>query len=280
MKNCEKINNLSDIDDQYDVFLIDLWGVIHNGIAAFDNVLPVLQSLKQKKKMVFFITNAPRRSFVISQQLEDFGIEQKLYDKIISSGELTWLSIKEKYQKKNCLIIGPPRDFHLVEGLDISVVDKDSNVDIILNTGPWGDDDSLENYTDLLDSLAKKKSHMICSNPDKTVVRGENFMICAGLLAEYYEKIGGKVEYYGKPYKQIYEHCFNFFEKKNTRVLAIGDSLENDIKGANALNFDSLLITDGIHREVNNNNDVDKQKLDGLIKTKNIFPDFFMRKLT
>lgn len=279
MKNCEKLNNLSDIDDHYDVFLIDLWGVIHNGIAAFDNVIPVLQSLKQKKKMVFFITNAPRRSFVISQQLEDFGIEQKLYDKIISSGELTWLSIKEKYQKKNCLIIGPPRDFHLVEGLDISVVDKDSNVDIILNTGPWGDDDSLENYTDLLDSLAKKKSHMICSNPDKTVVRGENFMICAGLLAEYYEKIGGKVEYYGKPYKQIYEHCFNFFEKKNTRVLAIGDSLENDIKGANALNFDSLLITDGIHREVNNNNDVDKQKLDGLIKTKNIFPDFFMRKL-
>ena len=280
MNNCEKLNNLSDIDDHYDVFLIDLWGVIHNGIAAFDNVIPVLQSLKQKKKMVFFITNAPRRSFVISQQLEDFGIEQKLYDKIISSGELTWLSIKEKYQKKNCLIIGPPRDFHLVEGLDISVVDKDSNVDIILNTGPWGDDDSLENYTDLLDSLAKKKSHMICSNPDKTVVRGENFMICAGLLAEYYEKIGGKVEYYGKPYKQIYEHCFNFFEKKNTRVLAIGDSLENDIKGANALNFDSLLITDGIHREVNNNNDVDKQKLDGLIKTKNIFPDFFMRKLT
>lgn len=280
MKNCEKLNNLSDIDDHYDVFLIDLWGVIHNGIAAFDNVIPVLQSLKQKKKMVFFITNAPRRSFVISQQLEDFGIEQKLYDKIISSGELTWLSIKEKYQKKNCLIIGPPRDFHLVEGLDISVVDKDSNVDIILNTGPWGDDDSLENYTDLLDSLAKKKSHMICSNPDKTVVRGENFMICAGLLAEYYEKIGGKVEYYGKPYKQIYEHCFNFFEKKNTRVLAIGDSLENDIKGANALDFDSLLITDGIHREVNNNNDVDKQKLDGLIKTKNIFPDFFMRKLT
>ena len=280
MNNCEKLNNLSDIDNHYDVFLIDLWGVIHNGIAAFDNVIPVLQSLKQKKKMVFFITNAPRRSFVISQQLEDFGIEQKLYDKIISSGELTWLSIKEKYQKKNCFIIGPPRDFHLVEGLDISVVDKDSNVDIILNTGPWGDDDCLENYKDLLNSLAKKKSHMICSNPDKTVVRGENFMICAGLLAEYYEKIGGKVEYYGKPYKQIYEHCFNFFEKKNTRVLAIGDSLENDIKGANALNFDSLLITDGIHREVNNNNDVDKQKLDGLIKTKNIFPDFFMRKLT
>ena len=70
------------------------------------------------------------------------------------------------------------------------------------------------------------------------------------------------------------------FLKKNNKVLVIGDSLENDIKGANNLKFDSLLITDGIHREVNNNNDVDKQKLDALIKTKNIFPDFYMRKLT
>ena len=280
MKDCVKLNNLSEIRDFYDVFLIDLWGVIHNGIAAFENVIPVLNTLKQNNKMVFFITNAPRRSFIISQQLEGFGIKQNFYEKIVSSGELTWLSIKEKYQKKNCLMIGPPRDYHLVEGLDVTIVDKDSDVDIILNTGPWGDDDCLENYTELLDSLARKHSHMICSNPDKIVVRGENFMICAGLLAEYYEKIGGKVEYYGKPYKQIYEHCFNFFEKKSSKVLVIGDSLENDIKGANNLNFDSLLITDGIHREVNINNDVDKQKLDGLIKSKNIFPNFYMRKLT
>ncbi len=280
MKDCVKLNNLSEIRDFYDVFLIDLWGVIHNGIAAFENVIPVLNTLKQNNKMVFFITNAPRRSFIISQQLEGFGIKQDFYEKIVSSGELTWLSIKEKYQKKNCLMIGPPRDYHLVEGLDVTIVDKDSDVDIILNTGPWGDDDCLENYTELLDSLARKHSHMICSNPDKIVVRGENFMICAGLLAEYYEKIGGKVEYYGKPYKQIYEYCFNFFEKKSSKVLVIGDSLENDIKGANNLNFDSLLITDGIHREVNINNDVDKQKLDGLIKSKNIFPNFYMRKLT
>ena len=176
-------------------------------------------------------------------------------------------------------MIGPPRDNHLIEGLDIKIVKKDAEIDIILNTGPWGDNDCLENYTDLLDYLVKKQPIMICSNPDKTVVRGENFMICAGLLAEYYEKIGGKVEYFGKPYEQIYKYCFNFFKKKNKKILIIGDSLDNDIKGANNLKFDSLLITDGIHREVNNNNDVDKQKLDGLIKSKNIFPDFYMRKL-
>ncbi len=279
MKSCVKINYLSEIIDSYDIFFIDLWGVIHNGVSVFDNVIFVLESLKKKNKMVFFITNAPRRSFVISEQLKEFGIKADLYDKIVSSGELTWNTMKEKYQRKNCLMIGPPRDNHLIEGLDIKIVKKDAEIDIILNTGPWGDNDCLENYTDLLDYLVKKQPIMICSNPDKTVVRGENFMICAGLLAEYYEKIGGKVEYFGKPYEQIYKYCFNFFKKKNKKILIIGDSLDNDIKGANNLKFDSLLITDGIHREVNNNNDVDKQKLDGLIKSKNIFPDFYMRKL-
>ena len=279
MKSCVKINYISEIIDSYDIFFIDLWGVIHNGVSVFDDVIFVLESLKKKNKMVFFITNAPRRSFVISEQLKEFGIKADLYNKIVSSGELTWNTMKEKYQRKNCLMIGPPRDNHLIEGLDIKIVKKDAEIDIILNTGPWGDNDCLENYTDLLDYLVKKQPIMICSNPDKTVVRGENFMICAGLLAEYYEKIGGKVEYFGKPYEQIYKYCFNFFKKKNKKILIIGDSLDNDIKGANNLKFDSLLITDGIHREVNNNNDVDKQKLDGLIKSKNIFPDFYMRKL-
>ena len=280
MKNYYKLNNLSEIENYYDIFFIDLWGVIHNGVSVFKNVIPVLENLKKNNKMVFFITNAPRRSHVISEQLQHFGINFNLFEKVVSSGELTWHKMKEKYEKKNCFIIGPPRDHHLIEDLDIKIVSKDSDVDIILNTGPWGDNDSLENYTDLLDSLVKKRSMMICSNPDKTVVRGEQFWICAGLLAEYYEKIGGRVEYYGKPFKQIYEFCFNFFDKKNKKILIIGDSLENDIKGANNLNFDSLLITDGIHREVNNNNNVDKQKLDALIKKKNIFPDFYMRKLT
>ena len=280
MKNYYELNNLSEIESYYDIFFIDLWGVIHNGVSVFKNVIPVLENLKKNNKMVFFITNAPRRSRVISEQLQHFGINFNLFEKVVSSGELTWHKMKEKYEKKNCFIIGPPRDHHLIEGLDVKIVSKDSDIDIILNTGPWGDNDSLENYTDLLDSLVKKRSMMICSNPDKTVVRGEQFWICAGLLAEYYQKIGGRVEYYGKPFKQIYEFCFNFFDKKNKKILIIGDSLENDIKGANNLNFDSLLITDGIHREVNNNNNVDKQKLDALIKTKNIFPDFYMRKLT
>ena len=120
---------------------------------------------------------------------------------------------------------------------------------------------------------------MICSNPDKKVVRGEKFMICAGLLAEYYEKIGGKVEYYGKPYNEIYEFTYLRIKKRSSRILVIGDSLDNDIKGANLQNLDSLLITSGIHRDVNNEKGVDKEELNDLIKKKKIYPNFYMKNL-
>ena len=120
---------------------------------------------------------------------------------------------------------------------------------------------------------------MICSNPDKTVVRGNNFMICAGLLAEYYEKIGGKVEYYGKPYPEIYEFIFAKVKNPKAKILVVGDSLDNDIKGANVQEIDSLLITDGIHRSVNNDNGIDKEKLNDLIKKKKVKPSYYMRNL-
>ena len=279
MTDLIKLISLEEIEDKYNVFFIDLWGVIHNGLELFENVKNVLNRLKKKNKIIVFITNAPRRSYVIADQLNDFGLSKKFYNNIISSGEITWLSLKKNFEKKKCFMIGPPRDFHLVEGLDIKVVeDYSEGVDIIINTGPWGDDDILENYTDLLNSLIKFNSLMICSNPDKTVIRGKSFMICAGLLAEYYEKIGGKVIYYGKPHNNIYEFCYKIIEGEN-KILVIGDSLENDIKGANLQKLDSVLITDGIHREVNINKDIDKEKLDDLIKKKNIKPKFVMRKL-
>ena len=103
--------------------------------------------------------------------------------------------------KLNCFHIGPSRDNNLLEEIDILKTKIITKADFILNTGPWGDEDKLANYTNTLDKLNDMKLPMICSNPDKVVVRGEKFMICAGLLAEFYEKIGGKVKYFGKPFE-------------------------------------------------------------------------------
>ena len=279
MINFNQIQNLSEIHGEYECFFIDLWGVIHNGVHLFENVLDTLKFLKNEKKSIFFLTNAPRRSNVIKKQLLEFGLSNKLYDDVVSSGEITWQKLKSR-KNLRCFIIGPPRDFHLVEGLDVEVVKNPKLVDLIINTGPWGDKDSLENYKPILEELANYNPLMICSNPDKTVIRGDRFMICAGLLAEYYQKIGGKVEYYGKPYSEIYDFTYSIMKKKNEKILVIGDSLDNDIRGANLQNLDSLLITSGIHREVNNHNGVDKEELNDLIKKKKICPKFIMRHLT
>jgi len=271
----KEIVKLSEIYNKYDCFFIDLWGVVHNGVSLFKNVKETLNFLKENKD-VFFLTNAPRRSHVIKDQLLNFGIESFLYNDVISSGEITWQRLKEK-KELNCFLIGPPRDYHLIEGLNLNIVKDPKSVDIIINTGPWGDNDILDNYIPVLNQLIKFDPIMICSNPDKTVIRGEKFMICAGLLAEYYQKIGGKVEFYGKPHSEIYEFTYLKIKNKTSQILVIGDSLENDIKGANLQNIDSLLITSGIHREVNNDSGVDKEKLNDLIRKKKIWPKYYMK---
>ncbi len=283
MKDINIINKISVIEKDYSLFLIDLWGVIHNGIKIFPEILEVLRNLQKKKKEIIFITNAPRRALVIENQLTEFGIDRKLYSRVISSGEITWRYLFEKFRDKNVNIlhIGPPRDNHLIEGLSYKKVSIPEEAEIIVNTGPWGDNDKLENYKNILDQSLKNKLPMICSNPDKEVIRGDKFMICAGKLAEYYEEKGGAVKYFGKPYPEIYSHIFksiNFINKK--KILVIGDSLENDIKGANLQKCDSLLVSNGIHREFNNGVGKISKNIYNLIALKKIYPNFISYNLS
>ena len=280
----KNIRGIEEVINNYEAFLIDLWGVVHNGVKLFPNILQLLQKIKEHNKEVIFITNAPRRSNVIKDQLKLFGIKYSIYKDVISSGEISYRRIKtltrNSSKKLFCYHIGPSRDNNLVDTLDLTITKEVSKTDFILNTGPWGDNDVLENYTKILDNLRKRKLPMICSNPDKVVIRDENFMICAGLLAEYYENIGGLVEYFGKPLPLIYDVCFERLRTKNKKkILVIGDSLENDIKGANMQGLDSILVTSGIHRGVNNNMNIDIKKLDDLMNKKNIFAKYYTSEL-
>lgn len=282
LKNIKEIKKISEIDDHYNFFLIDLWGVIHNGIKLFPTVVNVLENFKLKDKNVFFITNAPRRAAIIEKQLSNFGLSRELYSGVISSGEMTWIYLFNKYKNRNIdlLHIGPPRDNHLIEGLSYKKVSNPSEASIIVNTGPWGDDDTLDNYKNILDRSLKYNLPMICSNPDKEVIRGEKFMICAGKLAEYYEDNGGRVKYFGKPYEEIYDFIFDnnkLIDKDKT--LVIGDSLENDIRGANLQNCDSLLISNGIHRSTDDSLNKISKNIYNLIALKKIYPNFISYKL-
>ncbi len=249
------IQELRAIASDYTLFLIDLWGVMHNGLSVFGPAHQCLRQLRAKGKNIIFLSNAPRRADIIRHQLSTFGISARDYDAVLSSGEDAWQHLHKKEDsfyaslQKRCFMIGPKRDAGMMEGLDITPVSHVADADFILNSGPWGDTDTVEDYHDTLKQGAASGLAMICLNPDLEVIRGEKRIICAGALAQAYQTMGGAVRYHGKPYAGIYQRALKTIPcPAKKKILAIGDSLRTDIKGARDFGIDSLLVLSGIHR--------------------------------
>ena len=184
------------------------------------------------------------------------GIDRALYDDVVTSGELTWQALKTRNDAwhaalgRRCLHIGPERDHGLFDGLDLTLVGKPDEADFIVNTGPWRDEEKLEDYMPVLQAAAARRLPMICANPDLEVIRGGVRIICAGTLAAYYETLGAPVRYHGKPHAAAYDACLaamGLSDRK--RIIAVGDSLITDIKGAVDAGLATLLVTSGIHAE-------------------------------
>ncbi len=243
-------NGLQSIADNYDLFYIDLWGVVHNGVNLHEKAIAVLNELLTKKKMFVLLTNAPRPNKTVQNFLEKMGMDKVLRDHVFTSGEAALNYLKKSYLSKKFYHIGPPRDFDLFYLFEKNKCEVISDSEYLLCTGLFDDHDKdLEFYKDLLEKHITKK--MICTNPDLIVDRGEVRELCAGSVAMVFEKMGGEVVYFGKPHPEVYNQSI---DNKNKKILAIGDNLNTDIRGANLLNYDSLLISNGIHRnEIKNN---------------------------
>ncbi len=239
------LNGFKSIADNYDLFYIDLWGVIHNGIKLHDNAINVLKKLVKINKNFVLLTNAPRPNRTVKIFLEKMGMEQQLRDHVFTSGEAALNYLKNNFLSKKFYHIGPPRDFDLFNLFEKNKSEDIKNSEYLLCTGLFDDHNKdLNYYKDLLDKNINKK--MICTNPDLIVDRGNIRELCAGSVAMVFEKMGGDVVYFGKPYSEVYDQSVN---NNNKKILAIGDNLNTDIKGANLLNYDSLLITNGVHRD-------------------------------
>ena len=243
------VKNLDDegiksIVKRYDLFFIDLWGVIHNGIKLYENSIDVLDNLTAAKKDFVLLTNAPRPNLTVISFLKKIGLK-KYFENVYTSGEAAHKYLISEFNKKKFFHIGPPRDHDLFKNIENNNVLNIEDADYILCTGLFDDqENNLNYYKNLLSNHISKK--MICTNPDLIVDRGEQREYCAGSVAKSFEEIKGKVIYFGKPHPPVYNLSTNI---KNKRVLCIGDNLNTDIKGANIQNFDSLLITNGIHRK-------------------------------
>ena len=252
-KNLDK-EGLSSIVDNYELFYIDLWGVIHNGIKLHEKAINALKEISKKNKDYVLLTNAPRPNSSVKKFLENMGMEKEIRENVFTSGEAALNYLKNNFLENFFFHIGPPRDFDLFKDFEKN---KSSNIEkseYILCTGLFDDHDkNLTFYKDLFEKHLKKK--MICTNPDLIVDRGNKREFCAGSVAMVFEKMGGEVVYFGKPYPEVYNQSIN---NKNKKILSIGDNLNTDIKGANLLNYDSLIISNGIHKFEIEKNGIEK----------------------
>ena len=265
----KELNHLSEIFDSYDTFLIDLWGVMHNGIMLNSKAIDVIHNLKNKSKKIVFLSNAPRPSSKVKNFLLKMNMDKKFLTNVMTSGEAAMSAINKKKFGEKFFHLGPTRDNSLFENIMGSKTEI-TDCDFILCTGLFDEhNDDLIYYKKLLSKHISKK--LVCTNPDLTVHRGSVEELCAGSVANVFEELGGEVIYYGKPHAEVYHMCFG----KNEKVLAIGDNLRTDIRGANNLNLDCLFITDGVHRNEYNN----ISELEALLKKYSVKANFFQKKL-
>ena len=250
------LNGLSEWAGNYDGFILDLWGVVHNGVEPYPGVLDCLAALRHAGKRTCLLSNAPRRVADVVQRLDEIGVPRTLYDEVLSSGEATHRALANPPDAfhaglgRRCLHIGPPRDDSVHEGLDLELVERPDLADFVLNTGADDFDDTLDDYRPVLDAAAQCGLPMVCANPDLTVMMGDKTAICAGLLAEHYESLGGRVAYHGKPHAPIYRACRTLLGPLEPgRILAVGDNFLTDIRGANQAGLASLLVAGGIHAD-------------------------------
>lgn len=240
--------------DRYDSFILDLWGVVHDGQKPYPGVVRCLEKLKSENKRVCLLSNAPRRSYTVVEKLESMGVPRDLYTEIYTSGEAVWEALKSRsdpwYQKlgSRCFHIGPARDDSVFEDQDIEIVSNPALAQFVLNTGPHDFSDTLAIFEADLSACIEHDLPMICANPDLVVTYGRDIVICAGTLAQRYEEMGGTVAYHGKPYVGVYNRCLELLEiRDKARVVAIGDSFHTDMTGARNAQIDAVFVAGGIH---------------------------------
>lgn len=246
------IPGLSALADRYDALLCDVWGVLHNGREAYPGVAEALGKFRAKGGHVLLLSNAPRPSTELPAMLTRMGIPAEAYDGILTSGDATRDCLKSHTFGRNCYHIGPDRDLPLFDDTGVHLVDAD-RAGFILVTGPFNDEvEGPEDYREQFTRLAERALPLVCANPDIVVERGPRHIYCAGALARLYEDLGGSATYFGKPHGPIYSVARHRLMEisgraiPDTHILAVGDGLATDMKGAKGQGIPALFVTGGI----------------------------------
>lgn len=245
--------------ERYDAFILDLWGVIHDGQTAYPDAAETLKALRDAGRKTILLSNAPRRSHTVATAMEGMGLGADLYGDLLTSGEAVRMELVEPRDPfyralgPKVFFLGRSDDDSVLEELEdrFHKVADPKDADWVLNTGPRSFGETLEDLEPVLRALAAEKLPMVCANPDRVVIRAGERIICAGLMADRYEEMGGgPVSWRGKPDPAVYTLCLERLGiEDKSRVCAVGDSFHTDVAGAAAANVDVVLCTGGIHGE-------------------------------
>lgn len=247
---------ISDISDSYSGFILDQWGVLHDGEKPYEGVVECLKELKARKKYVIILSNSGKRSEENRERLKKIGIGPGLYDQIVTSGEMTWQGLHSRNEGifeglgERVYVISRGGDRSIIDGLDIKVVDDPGEADFLVISGTDAPEMSLEDYEPVLKVCVRKRLTALCANPDSRGVMGSQSIMGPGTLARRYQDFGGVVHYIGKPHPPIFKHCMKIFQEHNIfpgETIMIGDALAHDILGGQMVNIDTCLVKTGLH---------------------------------
>lgn len=279
----QRIQSFRDIASQYDVVLCDVWGVLHNGVEAFSYASEALAAARAAGLTVVLITNSPRPHPGVKVQIRGLGVADDAYDRIVTSGDVTRALIADG--PKNIHFIGAEKDLALLDGLGVEQVALEE-AEIVVCAGLRDDEaETIEDYREEMAKLAARKLPFICANPDLVVERGHRLIACAGAIAKLYEDLGGTTRIAGKPHRPIYEK--SLAEARDvrgafdlSRVIAIGDGMPTDVRGAEAFGLDVLYISGGIHAQhYVEAGRTDEAKLEAFLAQENAHPKWWMPRL-
>jgi HAD superfamily hydrolase (TIGR01459 family) len=260
------IDTLDTLAGRYGMILSDVWGVVHNGVRSSPEACAALARARSRGLAVVLITNAPRPHGDVEAQLRSLAVPPDTYDALVTSGDVT----------RDLIAAGPRRIFHIgsereltiYEGLDVEFVDE-FEADAVVCTGLFDDEtETPEDYAEMLRRFRSRDLPFICANPDIVVERGDVLVWCAGALARDYGLLGGRTLIAGKPHRPIYDAALKAgvrilgHEVDRSAVLAIGDGVMTDVKGAEQAGIDVLYVSAGIHaREYGETHEPDLDRL-------------------
>lgn len=245
--------SLEALSSRFAVFFVDQFGVLHDGEKPYPGAVDALAQIRRRGAKVVVLSNSGKRSSVNVARFEALGFATTSYDLFLTSGEVAYALLNARTKNgelkrgAKCLMIARDNDLSAVDGLDLTLVEDEADADVVLIAGSKGDSLGLEHYVQLLAGPAAKGIPCLCTNPDKTMITKVGLRFGAGAIADLYLKMGGTVEWIGKPFPAIYRAALTAMgDPQLETVVCIGDSVEHDIAGGANAGLSTVLVRSGI----------------------------------